>query len=149
MRGFSSAVRLLGILLAIWLVGCEQRDWRAPEKMHWDRDMCERCKMAVSERRYAVQVVDPQSHRHYRFDDIGCAILWFKEERVPWADKAIIWVKDGATGRWIDARKAWYSTDKITPMGYGFTAFADKKAAGDGEVVDFEQMRRRVLKRGR
>ncbi len=129
--------------------GCEKKDLTAPEKMHWDRDMCERCKMAVSDRSYAVQVVDPKTHKHYKFDDIGCAVLWFKEEGIDWGDKAIIWVKDGKTGKWIDARRAWYSTDKVTPMGFGFTAYANKNDAGDKEIIDFKEVERRILSRGR
>ena len=149
----SRSRRFLPLLfLALFLAlfgGCEKKDWRVPDKVHWDRDMCERCKMAISERKYAVDVVDPATHKHYKFDDIGCAILWFKEEHLNWGDKAIIWVKDGKTGQWIDARKAWYSTNKITPMGYGFTAYADKADAGEGEVIDFEEVKRRVIKIGR
>ena len=140
------------IFLAFFLTifgGCEKKDWRQPEKVHWDRDMCERCKMAVSERKYAAEVIDPKTHKHYKFDDIGCAILWFKEEKLDWFDQAIIWVKDGKSGQWIDARKAYYSTDKITPMGYGFTAYANKADAGNGEVIGFEEVVRRVIKRGR
>ncbi|WP_457597694.1 nitrous oxide reductase accessory protein NosL [Hydrogenimonas sp.] len=146
-----SLLLLAALAAVLFLGGCEKRDWREPAKVHWDRDMCERCKMAISERKYAAEVVDPTTHKHYKFDDIGCAVLWFEEDGVPWKEKAIIWVKDGATGRWIDARKAWYSTVKITPMGYGFTAYADKEAAqkDGGEVIDFSEMARRVLKRGR
>ena len=136
-------------LMGLSFSGCEKKDWRQPEKVHWDRDMCERCKMAISERKYAVEVIDPQTHKHYRFDDIGCAVLWFKENHVPWEEKAIVWVKDGKTGQWIDAKKAWYSTDKLTPMGYGFTAYANKADAGDGEVIDYAEVRRRVLAIGR
>lgn len=129
--------------------GCEKKDMTSPEKMHWDRDMCERCKMAVSDRSYAVQVVEPKTHKHYKFDDIGCAVLWFKEENIDWGDKAVIWVKDGKTGKWIDARRAWYSTGDITPMGFGFTAFANKEDAGKKEVIDFKEVERRILSRGR
>jgi len=137
------------IALLLLFGGCEKKDWHQPEKIHWDRDMCERCKMAVSERKYATEVIDPKTRKHYKFDDIGCAILWFKEEKKPWEDQAIIWVKDGKSGEWIDAKKAWYSTDKITPMGYGFTAYKKKEDAGKGEVIDYGEVRRRVLKRGR
>ena len=150
MRKYSRWLWALGLLATLFVTaGCEKRDWREPQKMHWDRDMCERCKMAVSERKYAAEVVDPNTHKHYKFDDIGCVILWFKEEKIPWKDQAIIWVKDGKTEKWIDARKAWYSTDKLTPMGYGFTAYEKKEDAGSGEVIDFAEVTRRVIKRGR
>jgi nitrous oxide reductase accessory protein NosL len=150
MKRFSLGWLLIGLLAGAFMMGgCEKKDWRQPEKVHWDRDMCERCKMAVSERKYAAEVIDPKTHKHYKFDDIGCAILWFKEEKLDWIDQAIIWGKDGKSGQWIDARKAYYSTDKIPPMGYGFTAYANKADAGNGEVIGFEEVVRRVIKRGR
>ena len=141
-------VLLVGFSFMAGFGGCEKREWRNPEKMHWDRDMCERCKMAVSDRNFAVQVVDPKSHKHYKFDDIGCAILWFREEGKNWEDKAVIWVKDAKTGEWIDAKKAWYSTNQVTPMGYGFAAHKRKEDAGGGEVIDFDEVKRRVMSRG-
>ncbi len=144
-----SLLPILLVFMTFTTTGCEKRDWRLPEKMHWDRDMCERCKMAVSERKYAVQVIDPKTHKHYKFDDIGCAILWFKEEKIPWEQEAIIWVKDGKTDEWIDAKKAVYTTTKITPMGYGFTAYKDRQEAGTEDIVTFDEVRRRVIKRGR
>ena len=140
-------------LSILWLLiifsGCEKKDWREPVKMHWDRDMCERCKMAISERKYAVEAIDPKTHKHYKFDDIGCAILWFKEEKNLNENEMIIWVKDAKAGDWIDARKAYYSTDKLTPMGYGFTAFKRKEDIKSSEIIDFNEVRKRVLKIGR
>ena len=46
------------------------------------------------------------------------------------------------THRWIDARKAFYSLNDITPMGYGFGAY-EKDGAGR---VDFKTMRLRMLR---
>jgi len=43
--------------------------------------------------------------------------LWHKTE---------IWVNDYKTKQWIDARKAWYIKDEISPMGYGLGAQLDK-----------------------
>ncbi|BBG66337.1 nitrous oxide reductase maturation protein, outer-membrane lipoprotein NosL [Hydrogenimonas sp.] len=129
--------------------GCEKKDWRVPEKMHWDRDMCERCKMAVSDRNYAVEVVDPKTHKHYKFDDIGCALLWFKENGYGWMKDAVIWVNDAKTGEWIDAKKAYYTTGNVTPMGFGFAAYKSPDEAGGKETIGFDEVIERVLKRGR
>jgi nitrous oxide reductase accessory protein NosL len=106
--------------------GCEKKPVGAVEQMHWDRDMCERCKMAISERKFAVQIIDPQSGKSYKFDDIGCAVLWMDEEKIPWREKAIIWITDAKNGRWIDARKAKYTEDAITPMAFGFAAYTEE-----------------------
>ena len=114
-------------MLILSLTGCSKKSHdNNAAKMHWDRDMCERCQMAVSERKYAVQVIDPKTHKVYKFDDIGCTVLWFEEAHIPWKDQAKIWITDAKTGEWIDARTAKYTDDSITPMAYGFAAFTDK-----------------------
>ena len=120
-------VLLMGLVLTWGLSSCSKKSYdNEAAKMHWDRDMCERCKMAISERKYAVQVVDPKTHKVYKFDDIGCTVLWFDEEHISWKDQAKIWITDAKTGEWIDARTAKYTDDSITPMAYGFAAFTDK-----------------------
>ncbi len=124
MRRFSFL--LFALLVAFGFSGCEKKAIGGAEKMHWDRDMCERCKMAISERKFAAQIINPTTGKVYKFDDLGCAALWLEEEKIPWADKAIIWTTDAKTGTWIDARKARYVDDAITPMAYGFAAYSDK-----------------------
>ncbi len=124
---------------------CEQKPKGGVAKMHWDRDMCERCKMAVSERKYAVQVVDPKTDRAYKFDDIGCAVLWFDEERIPWKDEAIIWITDARTGEWINARRALFIDDSITPMAFGFAAFTEETKPKNHRIIGFETMEKEVF----
>jgi nitrous oxide reductase accessory protein NosL len=128
MRRFSRFVPIVAtVFLILFSGGCSKKSAdNGAVKMHWDRDMCERCKMAVSERKFAVQVINPDTHKVYKFDDIGCAVLWFDEEHIPWKDRAKIWITDAKTGEWIDARTAKYTDDSITPMAYGFAAYTDK-----------------------
>lgn len=140
---------LFALLLIGGLAGCEKKASDGIAKMHWDRDMCERCKMAISDRKFAVQVVDPKTRKHYKFDDIGCAVLWFQEERIPWEPTAKIWIADGKTGEWIDARRAVYGTGAITPMGFGFAAYKNSAEAGSNNVIGFDEVRRRILERAR
>ncbi|NQU65731.1 MAG: hypothetical protein HQ517_15830 [SAR324 cluster bacterium] len=91
-----------------------------PVEPVWDRVVCERCRMAVSDNRYAVQAIDPGGKSHF-FDDIGCAVLWLKNQE--WADRARVWVNDVNTHEWIEADKAhWRFGDENTPMGFGFAA---------------------------
>ena len=120
--------------------GCEKKPVGAVEQMHWDRDMCERCKMAISERKFAVQIIDPQSGKSYKFDDIGCAVLWMDEEKILWREKAIIWITDAKNGRWIDARKAKYTEDAITPMAFGFAAYTEETLPQGKKVYDFDMI---------
>ena len=46
------------------------------------------------------------------------------------------------TQKYIDAKKAYYSLDEITPMGYGFGAYKLKQ---DG-YVDYETMSLKMLR---
>jgi len=136
MRGFRLFL-WIGLVLMIGVTGCEKRPVGAPAEMHWDRDMCDRCKMAISERKFAVEIIDPQRNQTYKFDDIGCAVLWMDETAIPWRSKAIIWITDAKTGEWIDAKKAFYVPGAITPMAFGFAAYSAKTLPEGAKTVDF------------
>ncbi len=140
--------KLFGLVVVLLLSfnGCEKKDPTALNKVHWDRDMCERCKMVVSDRHHAVQVINIENGRSYMYDDIGCVVLWFDDEKITWADTSKIWITDLTTGKWIDARTAFYNTQNITPMAYGFAAHKSKDSIKkDEETISFEEMSRRVF----
>lgn len=135
------------IFIAFNFTACEKKISTEIQEIHWDRDMCTRCVMVVSDRNQTVQVINPKNGKTRVFDDIGCAILWFKDEKIKWQDEAVIWINDIKTSKWIDARKAFYDTMNITPMAYGFGAHENKETIKKGlEIVNFEEMRKRVLK---
>ncbi len=133
------------VFLTGGFLGCEKKPVGKVAQMHWDRDMCERCKMAISERKYAVQVINPISAKVYKFDDIGCAVLWMEEEKIPWKEKAIIWITDAKSGKWIDAKKAKYTDDSITPMAFGFAAFDPLDAPKNHKLHDFKYIVKKVF----
>lgn len=133
-------------LLAFGFSACEEKSKTDVAKVHWDRDMCARCVMVVSDRQNTTQVRDPQTGKKYMFDDIGCAILWFKEDSIEWKENAIIWITDVNSGEWINARTAFYDTENITPMAYGFSAHKTKDTIkGEQEIVDYNEVVKRVL----
>ena len=144
-----NAVKVLffGLLLLLNFTGCEKKEISTElHEVHWDRDMCERCKMVTSDRHHTVQVINPANGRSYMFDDIGCALLWFDDEKIAWKDKAKIWITDAGTGKWIDARTAFYDTHSITPMAYGFAAHEKKESIKAGEeIVSYENIAKRVF----
>jgi len=116
------------------------------QKVHWDRDMCERCKMVVSDRHHAVQVINPHTHKSYMFDDLGCEILWFKEESIEWEAQAVIWITDAKSGKWINAKKAYYDMGNITPMAFGFAPHKDKKDIAKGKkVFTYEEASKEII----
>jgi uncharacterized protein YkuJ len=127
------------VAIGLFFTGCEKKKIGGVEKIHWDRDTCERCKMAISERKYAFEIVNPKSGKTYKFDDIGCAALWMDEEKIPWKNKAILWITDAKTGKWINARKAYYTDDSITPMAYGLAAYTKETKPKKHDIVDYKQ----------
>ncbi len=135
----------LGLLFAFFLVGCGEdtkRDGAAA--LHWDRDMCDRCVMVLSDRKNALQLRDPQTNKLYKFDDIGCLALWFKEENISYKDSVKIWTTDVVTGEWIDAREAFYTTQNVTPMGFGFSAHKSKENLDGEEIISYEEVLERI-----
>ena len=135
------------ILNILFFIGCgEKKIDKSATKVHWDRDMCARCVMVVSDRKNTAQVKNPKTGKTYIFDDIGCTILWFKDENISWRDEAIIWITDVNTGKWINARTAFYDTENITPMAYGFSAHKTKDSIKKGqEIINFDEVSKRVL----
>lgn len=96
---------LVFIVLGLFFTACNSEVNTKPKEVKFDREVCERCKMIISDRNYAVQVVNPQDGKSYYHDDIGCAILWFEESEISWKNEAIIYVADANSGKWIDAKK--------------------------------------------
>ena len=118
--------------------GCTPAETSGPGEVRWDRETCTRCNMAVGDRFYAAQVraaSGSENNRVYKFDDIGCAVIWLDTQA--WKDdtQTEIWVADYRNGEWLDARKAHYVTGKISPMNYGLGAQAE---AAEG-ALDFSR----------
>jgi nitrous oxide reductase accessory protein NosL len=124
---------LLLVAACLVLAGCSGDPGAGPVEVTWDRDVCERCSMVVSDREHAAQVryIDPATARSRvaLFDDLGCAVLWLErpDGRLDWrGDPSVeIWVTDYRDGSWIDARIAHYVRGRITPMQYGLGARID------------------------
>ena len=123
------------------LAGCSQQTGTGPVDVVWDRDNCDRCVMALSDRHHSAQIRGGENNRVYTFDDIGCALLWLEDQ--PWRDEARteIWVNDYQSGKWLDARQAHYVRVTHTPMNYGFSA----QPSASEESIGFEPMRESVF----
>src|SRR6266511_182223 len=86
-------------------------------------DMCSYCKMAISEKRYAAELIDSEGQA-FKFDDIGCMANFIKSKRN--ASKTIAYfVMDYDERQWIKAEEAHYvrSSELSTPMNGGLIAF--------------------------
>ena len=120
-------------VFVLLLIGCSGDPGQGPVEVKWDRDACERCRMVLSDRAYAAQVrFFPEGGRSkvFKFDDIGCAVLWLEDK--PWNrdPKTEIWVRDRLSDQWIDARTAVYIKGRVTPMAYGLGAQSQADPAG-------------------
>ena len=117
------------LISAIILSACSETD-TGPVEVKWDRDVCERCRMMLSDRYHSAQIRGGEKAKVYKFDDIGGAILWIQDKSWKDDEKTEIWVNDHRTGNWIDARKAWYVTGQSTPMEFGLGAQREEPVSG-------------------
>jgi copper chaperone NosL len=150
----AAAGALLLTPLAMALSGCSRGNW--PEGMapiRWDRDTCIRCRMAISDRRFAAQMRGGEKNTVFKFDDLGCLLFWIKEEgaKYPWmvSPETRLWVADYSSRSreemiWLDPRQGYY-VQRTSPMGYNFAAISTPQA----DAVTFEEMRRQTLAKGR
>lgn len=133
------------ISLLFFFFGCTEKE----NKVHWDRDMCERCKMVVSDRKNTVRMEIPITKKYFVFDDIGCFIWWQKEQNKKWIDGTKVVINDSQTGEWIDMKSALYTAGNLSPMGYGFWAYKKGTEPKDKEVLGYDEVRKRIIARGR
>lgn len=138
---------LILVVLGMFFVACDSKIDTSAKDVKFDREVCERCKMIISDRNYAVQIVNPSDGKRYYFDDIGCTISWFNEKQIDWANDAIIYVTDAKTGKWIDAKKAFWTYGASTPMNFGFSAYEEKQT--DSENYDYTYVEKDVLGQSR
>lgn len=113
-------------------VGCQNDHDRAVDPI-WGKQPCEHCKMLVSHRASAAQLV--HDGERYYFDDVGCMVQWTAEKKLA-APRAWVRLGDG----WIEAERAKYVDGATTPMDHGFVA-------GPEGNISWSEVRSRVLSR--
>ena len=112
---------------------------RLPIEMELHKYQDSDCGMVIDELNYASQVI-AKDGKTWFFHDHGDFIHWLKDKE--FKDDVVIWVMSRDSHRWIDGKKAFYSLDEITPMGYGFGAYEKN---GD-KLVSYDEMRLRILR---
>ena len=109
-------------------------------------DMCQSCKMAISQKKYAAEIVDKDG-TVFKFDDLGC-MLRFVGQRAR-KDKVEAWfVMDYRTQHWLQAENATYvrSESIPSPMGSGLIALENRVDAEEysqryhGRIVTFDEL---------
>jgi nitrous oxide reductase accessory protein NosL len=116
-----------------------------PVEIALNEEACDQCRMAISQRELAAEIVTLDGATYY-FDDIGCMARWTAENDPP--EDAGWFVTDYDTQGWLDARAAYYvhSARLSTPMNYGLAAFQTRGQAQatanrlDGETVEWTKV---------
>lgn len=114
---------LATILLLSLLIACESKP-RGPVPLDAN-DACASCRMAISERRYAAELLDHEGNI-YKFDDIAC-MLRFAHSHGLQISNTTFYVTDYANSKdWLDARNAYFTqlqSSVSSPMASGVVAF--------------------------
>lgn len=120
--------KLLAILV-LFCFSCQNNKEPKPSKIFYGEDICESCKMIISESEFAAQYV-LQNHEIKKFDEIGCMVQFINKNENLNKIKAL-YVKDFVLHNWIDGKNAYYiKNEKIkTPMGHSILAFENSKEA--------------------
>lgn len=134
---------VLIVPLILLLVSCAEEQNTGPGEVRWDREICTRCAMSVSNSNFAAQVRGGEPEKKtklYKFDDLGCAVIWLDQQK--WKDdpRTELWINDSETGKWVDAKKAWYVKVSNTPMDYGLGAIVEHKEGS----LNFEQAKKHI-----
>ena len=117
------------LLLILLTVSCGNDNKSGPVDITYGEDICERCKMIISEEKFSSQIIGDKG-TVYNFDDIGGMIHYMSENKIT-PGSVEIYVKDYSNGKWLVYDRAVYvATDEIkTPMNFGIIAFADNESA--------------------
>ena len=121
LRQCVDGISIVTLLLA---VGCQHA---APGPADIEPgDICASCKMAISEKRYAAELIDRDGEL-LRFDDIGCMLRWVEGQP---HEATAYFVADFDSRKWVRAEEAYYvrSPELKTPMS-GIVAFQDASSA--------------------
>ena len=120
MRSISALFIIIATLGLMLLTGCDSTPTDGPKEVRWDRDFCESCRMLLSDRHYAAQILDTKGKYHL-YDDPGEMLLAFATKYKK-DSAAKLYVTDSKNGKWLDARSASYTSGHLTPMGFGYGA---------------------------
>ena len=131
-------------MLALLAAGCQEKRY-APVDVEAS-DGCALCRMAISQKQFAAQIVDEDETAH-KFDDIGCMIQFLKEKKGS-VKPAAQYVVGYDSRQWLPIEKAHLvrSAKITTPMGGGIIAFSDSARAvaaakeREGQPIGFGEL---------
>jgi copper chaperone NosL len=122
-------VKRSALLLLLLLTACGSGPV-GPAQPDTKHDACGWCRMAVSDLRFAAQLVAPNEEPRF-FDDIGCLATFLRAGGAP-ARGQIAFVAGHRTKQWVRAASALYTKvpGLLTPMNSFLVAHADAASRG-------------------
>ncbi len=118
-----------------------------PQPIKFGHDKCQRCMMKIRSPYFSAEVGNPLTGKVYKFDDIGCAVMWLYHDcHFNWSKEAVVWVTDAKTGKWLNAEDACWVDGMMTPMHFGLGAF--KKGEIGKKCLNWNEAKRLLLERG-
>jgi len=92
----------------------------------WDREACARCRMLVSDPRFAAQrQLEDGEIQH--FDDPGCLLLHRHENPAP---ERAVYFHAHSGDDWISLEEVAFIAEEPSPMGYGLAAIPREETGG-------------------
>ncbi len=127
---------LLAIAFTIFISGCNSSDTKTTTvKTKKDIRICPQCNMPLPDSNIHTTDLNDDGDMVY-FDDVGCMILWAKDEKIDLKTKKTrIFSND--TKKYIDPFKGYFQINERTPMLYGFSAYENscEKCINFDEVI--------------
>ncbi len=136
------AVSLLAIIL---FSACSHA---GPEAINLNKDDCDNCKMSISDKRFACEIVTEKG-RAYKFDDVTCLIS-YKNENIDKMANATFYVNNYlAPNELLPSTNLTFVAGKNvgSPMGGDIAAFTNKDSANvyvtilDAKLITWEEIK--------
>lgn len=121
--------KMLQLLLIPMIIGLNSCSTIEPELIGLNKDVCDFCKMTISDGRYACEMITNKG-RVYKFDDLGCLLAYKKENKK--RQCKYIFINDYDQNKeMVSAENAFYveSAHLNSPMGGNCAAFKDSVKA--------------------
>lgn len=121
-------MKLVLLIVLVLAVSCGDKPESGPAKIYYGEDICERCKMIISEKDFAAQF-QYSNGKSVKFDDLGCMLHYMSEQEQ--SKISAVYVMDYDSKQWIDGGNAYYvwAENISTPMGHGIIALKDSQEA--------------------
>ncbi len=123
-------MRFALLIVFVLVCSCGDTSESGPVKIYYGEDICERCKMIISEKDFAAQY-KLSTGETVKFDDLGCMFHYMNGEEK--AQISAVYVMDYDSKQWIDGESAYYvwAENITTPMGHGIVALKDSQQAAE------------------